>query len=95
MTYIPRKKVFIDFKTLSPAQLRDLSTKWEKDAFHFEAKLDRLLQNVGYNRVGAVIPEETQIKIEKLWNTGKLLWNRLSILETWRIRNEKKRVNRS
>ncbi len=88
MAFIPRAKVFIDFKTLTPRQLEDLSNRWEKDAFQFETKLDRLLQNVSYERLRVDVPEETQQKIDKLWKTGKSLWNRLAILETWRVRNK-------
>ena len=95
MSYPSRPKVFIDFKTLTPRQLEDLSQRWEKDAFQFETKLDRLLQNVSFEKLRVDITEETQMKIDKLWKTGKSLWNRLAILETWRIRNKHRKVTRA
>lgn len=82
-----KRKALVDFSKLTKRELEDLSLKWEKDAFYFEAKLDRLLQNVNYEKKFVSVPQETQIKIERLWNTGKSLWNRLSILEKWKKSN--------
>lgn len=75
------KKEFIDFKTLSESQLRDLSQEWNQAAFVFECRLAAYM-----NRQQAEPNEE---KVERLWRTGSALWRRLAILERWRVKNKK------
>ena len=84
-----KKKVFIDFSKLSSRELSALSEKWEHDAQMFENKLERFMQNIGFSYNKDITPE-TKEKIERLWKTGKSLWSRLSILESWRIKNKLK-----
>jgi len=77
-------KHHIDFKTLDAHALKQLSTKWEKEAFNFEMKFSRLLENSGYYRRGVEINKETQDKIDRLWLTGKAMWSKLHTLENYR-----------
>jgi hypothetical protein len=83
MTY--KQKTFVDFKTLNARELKELSSQWEKELFIFENKLDRLLQNVNFGNV--VLHLDTKLKIDRLWNTGKTLCDKLALLENWRNRN--------
>ena len=77
-------KQHIDFKTLDVQALKNLSVKWEKEAFVFEMKFSRLLENSGFYRKGVVINKETQDKIDRLWMMGKSVWGKLQALETHR-----------
>jgi hypothetical protein len=72
-------KKFIDFGKLSKKELEDLSTRWEKDAYHFELKLGSYMHETRFSS-----SPDVQEKVDRLWNVGKNLWKRLSILETWR-----------
>jgi hypothetical protein len=74
------KKEFIDFRKLTDGELRSLSRKWESAARVFDMKLDSYMSNPGANTE----------KVDRLWKVGDALWRRLSILERWRIRNNKR-----
>jgi hypothetical protein len=79
MVKFKSNKKHIDFNTLNPQQVEDLSKTWERDAFTFEVKLQSYMRQVGHQT--SVDVEE---KLTRLWTVGNALWKRLSYLENWK-----------
>ena len=69
------KRELIDFNKLSKKELRDLSDKWEKEAFESELRLDKAMRH-----------NHSSERVEKLGLTCNKLWKRVLILENWKKR---------